>query len=165
MNKIKLILGCLLVAISPTLFAQSLELMDGTIMHNEKVRDCITVNVDPDPETLEDAWEDYLDENYDFKLKAKGLFNSQDLYYAEEVTIGKISPKAMNFYTHIVENGEGSKMKVFASFGYDIYVNQATGAEYKAMKAIVEDFLKGYLPTYYNEQIIETKEKRVFKWN
>lgn len=134
--------------------AQSLVPVSSTIEHKEKVRPCLLVKLDPDPETLKNAWIDYLKKEYDFKLKGMGWFSNKDLLYSEEVIIQKLSSKKMDLYTNVVEDGNGSEMKVFASFGYDIYLNEEEyPIEYKAMNEMIVSFLKQYLPKYYNTEI------------
>lgn len=140
--------------------AQTLTPVKSTIEHNEQIRACLMVKLDPEPKTLKNAWIDYLDNQYDFKLKGMGLFSNKELLTAEEVSIPKISSKKMNFYTNVVEDGDGSEMKVFASLGYDIYLNdEKYPAEFNSIKEIMTAFLKQYLPQYYKEVIEESSEK------
>lgn len=69
----------------------------------------------------------------------------------------------MDFYTHIVEDENGSEMKVFARHDYDIYINQKNYPnEYKVINEILERFIKFYLQTYYEDKIKDT-ERRVSK--
>ncbi len=137
--------------------AQTIEPQNGTITHDDKLRSCILVSLDPKPDELKEAWRDYLNDTYDFKLKGIGFLQNKDLMSAEEVTIKKISSDKMKFYTNIVENELGSEMKVFASFSEDKYINQENmRKEYKALKNIVENFLKGYLPSYYSRMLEDT---------
>src|SRR5690554_7907263 len=66
----------------------------------------------------------------------------------------------MNFYTKIVENEVGSKMTVFGSFGYDIYIDKnETPEEYKVMNQMLTEFLNSYLPDYYKNQVKDTEKK------
>lgn len=137
--------------------AQSIQPSAGTIVHNDAPRPCLVVNVDPEPKTLKNAWKDFLQGNYDFKLKGIGFLSNKDLLTAEQVVVEQISLKEMNFYTHVVEDDNGSEMKVFAAFGYDLYVDSMdTPAEYNKMKAILERFLDDYLPKYHQELVEET---------
>src|SRR5690554_5364907 len=99
-------------------------------------------------------------DNYDFKIKGIGFLSNKDLLYAEDLVIEKISPKRMNFYTKIVENEVGSKMTVFGSFGYDIYIDKnETPEEYKVMNQMLTEFLNSYLPDYYKNQVKDTEKK------
>lgn len=137
--------------------AQKIEPQNATIMHDDKLRSCIVVSLDPNPDQLKEAWRDYLNDTYGFKLKGIGFLQNKDLMSAEEVTIKKISSDKMEFYTNIVENELGSEMKVFASFGENKYINRENmSKEYKALNKIVDDFLKVYLPTFYNQMLEDT---------
>lgn len=140
---------------------QTISPEDGTIEHEKKSRPCIQVNVDPETKTLKKAWRDYLKKNYDVKLKGIGFLTNKDLLKAEQLIIPVISPNTMDFYTEIIENENGSQMKVFASFGYDIYINAADmPKEYIQLRKIMDDFLQSYIPNYYQE-LIQDKEKVV----
>lgn len=154
------ILTILCVFSVSNLFAQGVTPQQATIEHNDKERPCLQVNADPEPKTLKKAWKDYLKDKHDFKLKGIGFLANKDLLSAEKVVVEAISPKEMNFYTHIVEDENGSEMKVFAAYGYDIYIDPVeTPEEYAALRSILEDFLKTYLPKYYEELIEETNER------
>ena len=153
-----LLFGIWLLA-AQSLPAQSIQPSVGTIIHNDAPRPCLVVNVDPEPKTLKKAWKDFLQDHYDFKLKGIGFLSNKDLLSAEQVVVEQISSKEMDFYTHIVEDDNGSEMKVFAAFGYDLYVDSTNmPAEYNAMKAILERFLKDYLPKYHRELVEETEK-------
>lgn len=153
------------ILISSLTFSQSISPLDGTINHNEKSRPCLVVNVDPEAKTLKKAWSDYLKDNYDVKLKGIGFLSNKDLLSAEQIVIPVISPNALDFYTEIIENASGSQMKVFASFGYDIYIDASSmPKEYVQLRKIMDDFLQSYIPNYYQE-LIKDKEKVVKSLN
>lgn len=133
--------------------------IQGTIQHNDKTRPCLVVNVDPEPKTLKKEWEDYLKNNFGFKLKGIGFLTNKDLLSAKEITINAISPNAMDFYTEIIEDEIGSQMKVFATFGYDLYINPTENLmEFNALKKIVTDFLDTYIPNYYQELVDDAED-------
>jgi hypothetical protein len=133
---------------------------DTTIDYDKAKRPCIQVNLDPEPKTLKHAWKDYLKDNYDFKLKGIGFFSNKDLLSAEEINVNQISSNEINFYTHIVEDENGSEMKVFVRNGYGIYITkEKLPNEYAAVSEILNSFIKYYLPKYYGEKINDTEER------
>ena len=145
---------------APQLLAQNLILQPATIEHNDNKRPCIQVTVAPPSKILKKAWKDYLKDEHDFKIKGIGFLANKDLLSAEQVVVKAISPKEMNFYTHIVEGKKGTEMKVFAAYGYDIYIGkEERPEEYAALRGILENFLKTYLPRYYEESIEETEDR------
>ncbi len=155
-------LFCFAILLNLDLSAQSLVPEKSTIMHNDKTRPCLMLKLDPEPKMLKNAWINFLEKEYDFKLKGMGWFSNKDLLHAEEVTILKLSSRKMDFYTHVVEDENGSEMKVFASLGYDIYLNEENyPVEFKALNEMMLSFLKQYLPEYYNHKIEETSERVV----
>jgi len=140
--------------------AQSVKPQDATILFENNVRPCLLVSLDPEPKTLKQAWKEYLEDNYNFKLEGISLFQNKDILSAENVKIDKISPYGMNFYTQILENENGSEMKVFASFGIDEFIDKTNKpTEYKLMNEILESFLKVYLPKYYTNEVNDTKKR------
>jgi hypothetical protein len=143
-----------------TVKSQSFEPTPSLIEYNEGIRPCIALNIDPEPKTLKKAWIKYLKKEYNFKLKGNCLFGNNDLLSTKEVRIDQLSSKQMDFYTQIVEDENGSEMKVFASLGYDIYLNeQDYPAEFRMMNEMLVSFLKQYLPDYYKKDIDNSAKK------
>lgn len=149
---------------SLTSYAQtSIQPFDATIVFKKEIQPCIQVNLDPEPKTLKKAWQSYLKTNYDINLKGVGMLSNKDLLSAEGVNIAQVSSKTMDFYTQIIEDKNGSEMKVFVRLGYDIAITEEKyPSEHIAVHEILESFIKFYLPTYYQEKINDT-EKRVEK--
>ena len=134
---------------------------NASIDFDKAQRPSLQVNLDPEPKELKKAWKNYLKDNYDFKLKGIGFLSNKDLLSAEKVMVKQISSKVMDFYTHIIEDENGSEMKVFARHGYDIYINEENYPdEYLVIREIMESFMKEYLPKYYEEKLSDT-EKRI----
>lgn len=134
---------------------------DATFEFDKAERPCIQANLDPEPKTLKKAWREFLKDNYDFKLKGIGFLSNKDLLSAEEVKVEKLSSKQMDFYTYIVEDDNGSEMKVFVRYGYDIYLTKENNPdEYETLTTMLEEFMKQYLPSYYEDRVKDT-EKRI----
>lgn len=134
--------------------AQSMNPKKSTIEYNENMRPCIVVNLDPGTKKLKKAWVKFLKKEYSLKLKGIGGFSNKDLLSAEEVVIDRLSSKQLDFYTNILEDENGSEMKVFVSLGYDIYINEKDYPdEFRNMNEMLTSFLKQYLPQYYNNLI------------
>lgn len=138
----------------------SIQPFEAIIDFDKAQRSCIQVNLDPEPKTLKLAWSDYLKDNYDFKLKGIGFLSNKDLLSAEGVMVKQISSKEMDFYTQIIEDENGSEMKVFVRYGYDIYLTKEnTPSDYEALTEILDSFLKYYLPKYYEGKVNDTEER------
>jgi hypothetical protein len=151
----------IIVTLAMKLNAQtSIQPFDAVFEFDHAQRPCIQVNLDPEPNTLKKAWKDYLKDNYDFKLRGIGFFSNKDLLTAEAIVVKQISSKTMDFYTHIVEDANGSVMTVFVRYGYDIYLTKENSpSEYMALHEIIESFLKYYLPIYYQGEIEDTQKR------
>jgi len=141
-------------------FAQNIELDRATVEHNEEQRPCVRVTLKaPEPKPVKKAWEDFMDNEYDVSMKGIGFLSNKDVLTAEKVQIPALSEKAVNFYTRIVEQGDQTEMCIFSSFGYDIYISPDEYPEaYETMETMTANFLKSYLPEYYNEQIEVSQE-------
>jgi hypothetical protein len=142
-----------------SLHSQGLQIGEGQVKHEKQMRPCIEVSLEPAADEVKDAWEDFLKDEYDVKLKGNGLFTNKDVLCAEKVDFKAISGKSMDFYTRIVEENNRTNMCVFGSFGYDIYINPSGyPLEYKRMEDITKRFLSSYLPDFYEEQVKNAKE-------
>lgn len=140
--------------------AQSIIPVKGTVDYNKSLRPCVMVTLDPETKTLKKAWVKFLRKEYNFKLKGTGWFSNKDILYAKEIVIGQLSAKQLDFYTQIIEDDTLSEMKVFASFGYDIYINEEEyPTEFRKVNEMLNSFLKQYLPKYYYTQIKASSKK------
>lgn len=136
-------------------FGQSVDPVIGTFEHNDNPRTCLTVQLDPLADEVEDEWEDFMKDKHKTKLKGAGFLGTGNLLVAEQVVIPAISPKRMDFYTNIERVDGMTEMRVFASFGTDVYVEpNKYPQEFNAMKDIFKTFLKEYLPNYYQGQVV-----------
>lgn len=142
-----------------TTYAQNLVPVESTIEHADKLRPCLLVYVDPEPKTLKKAWRDFLKEKYDFKLKGIGFLSNKDVLSAKKVMLPAISPNALDFYTEIVPDANGSQMKVVASYGYEVYIDPNEHPEaFQQLKTIFSTFLQTYIPNYYQELVDDTED-------
>ncbi len=157
----KTIVFLLLILFSiSSIYAQELSMNGETMLtYKKETRPALQVILEPTPDEVKDAWEDYMKDEYDVKLKGTGLFANKDVLRAEEVTIKEVSPNAMNFYTRVIEKGKNTEMSVFAEFGYDLYISKEKYPEpYAKIKSMVDGFLNTYLPKYYQEKLEESQE-------
>lgn len=139
-------------------FSQTLDIQDVTVKYEKTEYPAIEVMIQPETDEVRDAWEDFLKDKYDVKMRGNGFLANKDVLRAEETKFKAISDKQMDFYSKIVEDDHMTRIAVFASFGYDIHINQARyPAEYDAMKNVLKAFLQSYLPDYYNRRISDMK--------
>lgn len=138
--------------------AQVFEPELGNVEHNNDNRACWQVSIAPEPKVLKEAWIDYMDDTYDIKLKGMGLFQNKDVLTAEEIQFPKIGNGQVNFYTRVTEDNYGSSMQVFASNVGGAYLDNSNNKEgFSAMREIMEEFLKNYLPKYHQKMIAQTR--------
>jgi peptidoglycan hydrolase CwlO-like protein len=142
--------------------AQNVVPAEGIIVHQDAPRSCWVVNLDPEPKTLKKAWQNYIKKEFDVKMKGAGLFLNNDLLSAEQVTLTSVSTDPLNLHTNIVEDINGSEMKVFAELKSDIYANRSSQAPaFRALREILEDFLAEYLPAYYHSRVTDAEKRLV----
>lgn len=140
--------------------AQQLMISDGTVNYKKDNRPCIEVNLEPEPKEVKDAFKDWLKDNYDVKLKGFGFLTNKDVLYAENVSIQEVSDKNLNFYTKVVEDGEQTKMSVFASYGYDIHINpEKYPRAFRKIEELTDNFVADYLPKFYQNRIKNAEER------
>lgn len=148
------ILSILFLMLTISINAQTFKIDTTAITYENKLRPCLSSNVDPESKTLKKAWKSYLKSTFKIKLKNKSGRANKDIFYAEDVFLNTVSAKRMNVYTRIVETANGSEMKLFGSFGYDFFIGTNNyPAEFKAMGKIMNDFLYEYLSKHYNDEI------------
>jgi hypothetical protein len=142
--------------------AQNVVPAEGIIVHQDAPRACWVVNLDPEPKTLKKAWQDYIKKEFDVKMKGAGFFLNNDLLSAEQVMLTSVSTDPLNLHTNIVEDVNGSEMKVFAELKSEIYANRSSQAPaFRALREILEDFLAEYLPAYYHSRVTDAEKRLV----
>ncbi len=137
-----------------SLTAQSLQIGEGQVKHDKQMRPCIEASLEPEVGDVKDAWEKFLKKEYKVKLKGNGFLTDKDVLYAEKVKFKAVSDKTMDFFTRIVEEDDQTKMYVYGSFGYDIFINpKGYPLEYQRLEDITKRFLNGYLPNFYIKEV------------
>lgn len=158
-NLITTTLFCVVFFLGNQLHAQKLVMENDKITHNDKLRSAIKVSIAPNKDEVRDAWEDFLEDKYDTKIKGNGFFSNKDVMTAKEAQIDMISDKQLDIYMEAVEQNEGTEMYVFASSGYDLHLSpEAAPVEYRGLENLTLDFLENFLGNYYRDQVEDTQE-------
>jgi len=152
--------GIFLIIITAKLNSQTIKIETTQISYEDQLRPCMTNDLDPTPKEVKKAWSKFLDKNYDIDVSGIGWFSDEDILIAKDVTIGDISEKRINLYSRILEKGNGSEIKVFASFGYDFFIGEDNyPKEFKSLNELFYKFLFSYLSEYYSDMLEETSDK------
>ena len=133
--------------------AQVSDVLPGSLTYDDEVVPTIAVHVEPQPDWLKEAFEDYMKDTYKVNLKGSGLFSNKDVLSAEEEVIAAITTDPINFYVQIVRDGSASSIDLFCSKAAN-YMGEGS-SEMEAMKGILVDFLNTRLLTYYEERLEE----------
>lgn len=141
---------------SSILNAQLLSVNSGTMTIGDKSEPCIETTIEPNAKDVKKEFKDFLDDQYDVKLKGIGFLTNKDVLTAEKVTIPTVSEKAMDLSIKVIPVQDKTQMCVLGSFGYDIVINRNDYyQEYRELRGIVLDFLDSYLPEYYQNRVEE----------
>jgi methyl-accepting chemotaxis protein len=141
--------------------AQVLDVRQTLVDHNNEQRFALAVNFEAPPKEVKEAWTDFIKSELDIKMKGFGFLSNKDLLSAERVSIPQISENKLSFYTLFQETDDEEEiiMNVFVAFGYDIYLNRREyPEEYAVLRDMVNQFVHGFVPAYYQEQIDATSE-------
>lgn len=140
-------------------YAQTLTVNTSQVEYEDDEVASVQVKVSPDRSSLQDAFEDWMDDNYDVKMRRKGLFGDKEIRQAEAVRIPSITSDQINLYTKTVEEEEYTEMSLFASRGLANYIElDEDQAAFEVMENMMATFLASYLPSYYEERVEQAKE-------
>jgi hypothetical protein len=117
---------------------------------NGKLQPAIHVVVEPEVKDVNKAWETYVKDVLGQKLKG-----NKDEQRAEAVNIPQLSDQMVNLYSQTKANSpSGTNMYVALGKGNDAFFNpNQDSATFNKLSGVVKDFLRSYLPSYYNAQI------------
>ncbi len=162
-NNIKTLLSIFFLAAFAILAKAETPVQSGFYERDGEQRPGIRAVFDASPDEVKDAFEDYMKDKYDVKLKGTGLFTNKDELYAEKVIIEQIINKNINFYARIVESEtteDQTTMTLFASLGYDVYINQEDYKDgFQTMMNMATQFVSTFVPAYHEEKISATQEE------
>jgi hypothetical protein len=117
---------------------------------NGKLQPAIHVVIEPEVKEVNKAWEAYVKDALGQKLKG-----NKDEQRAEAVNIPQLSDQMVNLYSQTKTNTpSGTNMYVALGKGNEVFFNpNQDSATFNKLSGVVKDFLRSYLPTYYNAQI------------
>ena len=130
--------------------SQKLVIENANTSYNEQFRASIKVTIEPTKKAVRNNWKNWLNEKYDTKVNGASWFNKKDVLSAKGIKIPVISDKQLDLYAKVVDQGQGSQLYIFASFGYDMHITPETfPKEYRALENFTLDFLTDFLTNYY----------------
>jgi hypothetical protein len=152
-TKLHIAILFMLVLLSSISNAQTFTVEKSELSYENDLRPCLVTTVDPSTKELKKAWVKYVKKNLGVKIKGIGFFSDDAILKAEDVIAPSIAPNRFNLYTRIAETPSGSQMKVFASFGYDLFINENNyPTEFDNIKMLMNDFLYETLNEYYTAE-------------
>lgn len=122
------------------------------ISYNDQFRSCIKVRIEPTKKAVRNNWENWLNEIYSIKVHGANWLIKKDVLSAKRIKILAISDKQIDLHAKVVdqEQGQGSTLYIFASFGQDIHITPETfPKEYRALENLTLEFLTAFFTNYY----------------
>lgn len=151
-----------IVILTKSVLAQQLEVCNSEVRHKNKIRPCVEAKIDTtETEAIREKWNTYVKHYYDIDLVGMGWPHNKGLLVAENVSLGKISPKKINFYSYVSKDKEGTKLRVFSSFDSETYIDSLNfPEEFNALKSLTADFI-GSVEFKDLDAKIETIQNRI----
>lgn len=160
LNKISqyiLLLLCLCFVTS--IHAQTLNVSNESLMHDEITRNAIKVVIAPQSKEVKKEFKDYMDDRHEVKVEGIGFLKNKDVLYTEQQLIPAIASQEVQLFARIVENNENTEMYVFGQFDNNKQISSSTTyAAYAGMKDVTMDFLRTILPDYYENMVEEQND-------
>lgn len=138
--------------------AQSNRIQRTTLEYEDQRVDALTISIQPNRKEVQDAFDDWMDERYDTKMKGGGLFSDKNLEESDPVVISGISPDNISIFAKTEEMNGTTKMLLFASRGLNNFIEQENEAAFAGLEDLFDAFLSDYLPDYYEERVAEAEE-------
>lgn len=156
---LNMIIALIIAIISTTAYSQTIVITETNLEFEKKLRPCLSADIDPQPTEVKKSWAKYLDKNFKIDVSGLGWFSNKDIITAQDVMLGIVSDKRQNIYARILETPTGTEMKLFASFGYDLFIGKDEYPnEFENLKKLFYNFLMEYLTEYYADKIAETSK-------
>lgn len=139
--------------------AQELLIENDKISYNDQFRTSVKVTMEPNKEEVRTSWENWLEDNYDTKVRGAAWLGKKDVLSAEGIKIPVISDKQFDLFAKVVDKGQGSQLSIFASFGYDMHITPETfPKEYQAIENLTLSFLTDFLTNYYQNRAEDSQK-------
>lgn len=152
MRKMIIAVTVLLFAFKFTI-AQTYKIDTTEISFENKLRPCFFVKYDANAKTVKKAWASFYKKYYSVKNKGIGFLTNKDLITGKDIVLEPVSDKRMNLYARITDEGNGSELRYFMSFGYDFFIGPKDYPnEFSGMKKILNDFSVEFLTEYYADE-------------
>ena len=161
-NKIikQALFGVLLLS-ATFLQAQSVDLENVIIVHDQKERSAVKVVIAPEGKDTKKDFKDFIEDRYNVEVEGISLFKNKPVIYTEKAVISSISTQPINLYAKVIEIGQKTEIYVFGQFDNN---NQITPldhyTEYQSMRDLTVEFLERILPNYY-QNIVATQVDEV----
>ena len=137
-----------------TLNAQNFSVENGSVTHAKELRHAIHVKLEPEVKNVSKEFRSFLRSKLDLRLK--GNWRERR---AEGISIPKLSDSTLSIYINFKESPSGTEFFVFMKYAQgDYFTREINHNEFVFMEDVVNEFLREYLPGYYNNLIQETNK-------
>lgn len=140
-------------------FAQVGRIERTKVEHADNRVEALTVTMKPERKDIQKAFDDWMDDRYDVKMKGGGLFSDKNMERAEAVVIPAISTDNITLFAKTEETDCETRMTLFASRGLGNYIGADEYKAFAGLENVFDGFLSDYLPEYYEERVAEAREE------
>lgn len=138
--------------------AQTDRIQYTTLEYEDQRVDALSIDIQPGRKDVQDAFDDWMKDRYDVKMKGGGLFGDKNMETSEAATIPTISSDNISILTKTEEFNGYTRMTLFASRGLNNFVDRENFTAFSGLETLFDSFLSDYLPNYYEERVAEAEE-------
>ncbi|MFK7948902.1 MAG: hypothetical protein AB8G11_15015 [Saprospiraceae bacterium] len=161
-----ILLGFILLLANSNIFGQ-IELEDTYTHFDDEWATATVIIVPMEDNELEDAWEDYLEENFELELNKVASKKDTTLYISKNVIRNNLSDTVYSIYTKIVERQDGnSDLYTFWAYDENRFLNTEEHPDkVEDTDILMADFAQKAYAKYYKQEIeaVKQKQKRLEK--
>lgn len=141
--------------VSFSFFAQNFSVEPGSYTHAKGLRQAIHVKLEPETKAVSNEWRSFLRSKLNLRLKG----NWRDRR-AEGVTVNSLSDSTVSIFFRFNEIQTGTEFFIVMKYeNGDYFSREENNDAFNKMEDLVHEFLRGYLPGYYNALIAETNKE------
>lgn len=127
----------------------------GSYTHGKGLRNAIHVKLEPEAKEVSGEFKSFLKDKYDIRLK--GSWKERRF---EETKVKGLSDSLVNAYFIFKEVTGGTEVFVVMKYPEGKYLTTVDEAKaFTFIEEVMHEFLRGYLPGYYNDLIEETNKE------
>ena len=149
----------IILLFSASLSAQQFDIVETDYPHEDKVYEAIKISIDAEKDEAKEAWNDFIQDEYDIDVKGYGFFVKKDELKTEPIPTSFLSPETRIMHTHFAEKDGYTQLYIYATKSDDTpVIGTSDTLALSNLESISEEYISYFLPAYYEEKAIEMTE-------